>query len=413
MVGMTTYDLFVTAARGTEPWAEREAFEAGACKTSIVPGGVQVRGGLEVAYRLCLWSRVGQRVLLPLSAFRVTSPDALYQAVYSVPWQEHLCPDTPFEVECTASAKSPITHTHFAALKTKDAIADYFRHRCGRRPSVAREGPRVTVHLYLGAHTGTISIDLSGEPLYKRGYRREAAVAPLKETLAAALLYAADWPQRAAEGEPLVDPFCGSGTIVIEAALMALDRAPGLTRRHFGFLAWKGHDAALWQALLAEAYKRARASAPRPIRIHGSDVSHEALALARRAARWAGVNPALNLVRGDARAVEPPTGPGVVVTNPPYGKRVSSAGLDELYASLGDLLRRRFLGWTAYVFTGNLDAARRIGLRADRRMILWNGPIEARLLRFPIAATPVRGTGPSWRRRSRPRGATEKSRCNE
>ncbi|MCX8073334.1 MAG: THUMP domain-containing protein [Candidatus Binatia bacterium] len=392
------FAFFVTAARGTEVWVQREALALGAREAKAVPGGVHVVGPFATGYRLCLWSRVGQRVLLPLATVAAADAQALYEGAMTIDWGAHMTLDTRFEVECTAATDTSIRHTHFAALKVKDAIADSFRHRYGGRPSVGRQGVRLTVHVYLHGSSASLAIDLSGEPLYKRGYRGEQTEAPLKETLAAALLYAADWPERLRRGDLLVDPFCGSGTIVIEAALMAGNRAPGLTRTHFGFLAWKRHDAELWHLLVEEARQQDRTAQMSQPLVYGSDISQRALALAQEGAKRAGVGRLIRFARCDARSLAPPGRNGIVVTNPPYGVRLAKGDLDELYASLGDTLRRRFLGWTAFIFTGNPAAAKRIGLRPDRRFELWNGPIECRLLRFPISAAPVAGEGPHWRR---------------
>lgn len=397
------YTFFVTAARGTEAFASEEARALGAEILDVLPGGVSVRGPLELGYRLCLWSRVAQRVLLPIAHFQAATAEELYEAIRGLPWEEHLEVDTPFEVECTRAAESAIAHSHYAALKTKDAIADRFRSRMGRRPSVRRSGRRLTIHLYLKGREGSVSVDLSGEPLYKRGYRQHSGTAPLKETLAAALLYAASWPQYAAQGDPLVDPFCGSGTIAIEAATMALRIAPGLLRSHFGFLAWRQHDQQTWHALRAEARSRTLPANGRPPLIYASDCSANVLHQAHDAAKRAGVLPAIRFARADARGLQPPphSRPGLVLTNPPYGHRLPGDAIDELYAQFGDTLRHNFLGWTAFVFTGNLSAARHIGLRPTQRLPFWNGPIECRLLRFPIASTSVRGSGPRWRQQTR------------
>lgn len=398
------YEFFLTAARGTECFARDEALAQGAQDAAVVPGGIVARGTLEAAYRLCLWARVVQRVLLPLVRFPVRSAEDLYTSALAVPWEDHFDVHTCFEVECTAARGAAVAHSHFAALRIKDAIADRFRARLGRRPSVRRVGRRLTVAAYLTDTEASLAIDLSGEPLYKRGYRLPGSPSPLKETLGAALLLAADWPPRAARGEALCDPFCGSGTIAIEAALMALGLPPRPQRAEYGFLAWRAHDHDLWQRLLAEAEEqRARRLAEAPSAyIYASDVSASAIARAQAQGERAGVARFVHWTRVDARRCTPPTNvPGIVLTNPPYGVRSQGPDLEQLYAAFGDNLRRRFLGWTAFVFTGNLRAGRTIGLRPDQRQVFWNGAIECRLLRFPISSTPTHGDGPSWRRHAR------------
>jgi 23S rRNA (guanine2445-N2)-methyltransferase / 23S rRNA (guanine2069-N7)-methyltransferase len=229
--------LFATTPRGLERVLADELRELGAARVRAVRAGVAFGGDLELAYRACLWSRVASRVLLNLARFPVPDGDALYSAVYDLPWEEHLDPDGTLAVDATLSG-SPITHSHFAALRVKDAVVDRLRERFGRRPSVDRERPSLRLNLVLQAKRGVLSIDLSGSALHRRGYRPRGAPAPLKENLAAGLLRLAGWPGIAARGGALLDPLCGTGTLVVEAALMATGRAPGLGRDYYGFLGW-------------------------------------------------------------------------------------------------------------------------------------------------------------------------------
>ena len=367
--------------------------------------GVGFRGALETAYRACLWSRVANRILLPLGAFAAPTPEALYAGVRAIAWADHIAPGRTIAVDCRLSG-SRITHSHYAALKTKDAIVDQLRDRRGRRPNVDVRRPDVRVNVHIHTDNAVVSIDLSGESQHRRGYRAEGAVAPLKETLAAAILLLAEWPRRAGEGAPLIDPMCGSGTIVLEAALMAGDVAPGLRRDYFGCAGWHGHDSVLWTRLRREAASRAAEGVRRLPPIHGYDTDARAvraahLNLARAALadrvhveRRALADCAPIAARGNAGR------PGVVVTNPPYGERLGAVEqLGTLYEQLGDLLRQRFPGWTGYVLCGAPALAKRIGLRPARRVALYNGTIECRLLELPISSTPVRDEGgPHWRR---------------
>lgn len=392
--------FFATCARELESLLADELTALGATRVEASRAGVDFDGTLEIAYRACLWSRVASRVLLPLRAFDAPTPQALYAGVQRIDWTEHIAPGRTLAVDCVA-AQSRISHSHFAALKTKDAIVDQLRTRRGKRPDVDVERPDVRVNVYLFRDEATVSIDLSGESQHRRGYRAKGAPAPLKENLAAAVLLLAGWPARAAANAPLMDPMCGSGTLVIEAALMAADAAPGLHRTQAGCVGWAGHDAALWKRLITEAEERARAGAERRSLIVGCDAEPRAVHAAEAAARRVGLSGRIRFSQRPLSDCAPPEGapPGVLVVNPPYGVRLGDeAELGSLYAELGDIMRRRFLGWNCFVLTGNAALAKRIGLRPARRMPVYNGALECRLLEFPISAEPVKESGgPRWR----------------
>jgi len=401
----TRHSLFVTAAKGTESLVAAETQALGGEQVDVARGGVSLTGSLETAYRICLWSRLASRVLLPLASFRAGSSEQLYAGVRKIRWWEHLDASGTLAVDCT-TADAIIGNSHFAALRTKDAIVDQLRERTGSRPSVDLERPSLRINVYLQNETATVSIDLSGDALHRRGYRQSGVRAPLKENLAAALLALAGWPELVRQRVPFLDPMCGSGTLTIEAALIAADRAPGKARDYFGFMGWRQHDADLWQRLLREAAEREVRDHNRLPIIRGYDADTRAVRAAIGNAERADLRGRVHFERrdlADSQPIEVPNSGevrGLLVTNPPYGERVGDAArLAELYASLGDVLRRRFLGWRAAVFTGNRDLAKRIGLRPQRRFVLYNGPIECRLLTIPIAATPVSGdAAPRWRR---------------
>lgn len=393
--------FFATCARGLGPLLADELTSFGATALEPAPAGVGFEGSLETAYRACLWSRVASRVLLPLRVFEAPTPPALYAGVQAIDWGQHLDPRRTLAVDCH-SGESAIAHSHYAALKTKDAIVDQLRARRGTRPSVDVERPDVRVNVHLHRDRATVSIDLSGESQHRRGYRVKGAAAPLKESLAAAVLLLADWPRRAAERQPLLDPLCGTGTFLTEAAQIAGDVAPGLRRAHFGCVGWVGHDPALWSRLRREAEQRARAGARRRPQILGYDADPRAVRAAADNAARAGLADRIRVERRRLGECAPPEGaaPGLLVTNPPYGVRLGEEErLGGLYAELGDVMRRRFLGWTGCVLTGSSALAKRIGLRPTRRLPLWNGALECRLLEFPISAAPVQeAAGPRWRR---------------
>ena len=403
--------FFATASRGTEEVLAEELRALGIEDAVARPGGVAFGRRLEDAYRTCLWSRVASRVLYPLARFDAGTAGALYQGAHAIDWTRHLGPEKTLAVE-VAGGRSPIGPPHFLALKTKDAIVDRVRAAEGARPDVdtARPDVRINVHVATERKADppaatsrvTVSLDLAGRGLHRRGIDRSGAAAPLKENLAAAVLWIAGWPARCAS-EPLFDPLCGSGTLLVEAAWMALDVAPGLARRRIGAEGWRGHDAKLWQRLLAEARARRDAARDREVRIAGSDAARAALKAARANLERAGVGDRVRLRGTELRDVEAPwDDAGVVITNPPYGERLGEAGeLGPFYELLGDVLKRRFPGWSAWVLSGNPALAKRIGLRPARRHVLYNGPIECRLLEIPISATPVTGDkGPGWRKPS-------------
>ena len=257
------HSLYVTTPAGTADLAAEELAACGVTEIKVERGGVACVGSLEQAYRACLWSRVANRVLLKIGEFPAPTPEALYDGVRGIDWGEHLTVDGTLAVDAT-STSSAITHTQFAALKTKDGIVDQFRERTGARPSVDVDSPDVRVNLHLARDVATLDVDLAGESLHRRGYRGAQGAAPLKENLAAAVLLRAGWQKlvgEEGEGEVgFVDPMCGSGSLAIEAALIAADVAPGLLRNEFGFLRWRGHDESVWQRLLTEAAERRAAA---------------------------------------------------------------------------------------------------------------------------------------------------------
>lgn len=390
-----TLQFFATVPRGMETLLADELRTLGAAAVDPGRAGVAFRGALETAYRACLWSRTASRVLLPLGRFAAPDPDALYQGIRDLPWEEHLAPEGTLSVDFTVS-QSKITHSHFGALKVKDAVVDRFRDRFGVRPSVAREYPDLRINVYLFRDSARVSLDLSGESLHRRGYRDEGVAAPLKENLAAAILLLADWPDIAQRGGPFVDPLCGSGTLPIEAALMAGDIAPGLTRPHFGFLKWRGHDPQAWERLLAEARERAEIGKGRIPVIVGYDAQPSAVRAALANIEQAGLRGQVHIEKREFTSAQPPRGTGwggLVAANPPYGVRLGEEKeLVGLYSRYGEVLRESFRGWKAAVFTANEKLGLRLGLVPVRTDLLYNGPLECRLLQFDLPSAPSRGS---------------------
>ncbi|MCB1866347.1 MAG: bifunctional 23S rRNA (guanine(2069)-N(7))-methyltransferase RlmK/23S rRNA (guanine(2445)-N(2))-methyltransferase RlmL [Chromatiales bacterium] len=376
-------NFVVTAPKGVIGLLRAELRAMGIDAGAQGPAALLFEGGLAAAYRVCLWSRVASRVLMPLAETRVNGPDALYDFVRTIDWSAHLGPADTLAVDCTA-AGSVLPHSQYAALKVKDAIVDQFREHGGARPSVDLERPTIRINLHVRSEKARLSLDLSGASLHRRGYRTEAGAAPLKENLAAALLLAADWPALAAGGFALADPLCGAGTLLIEAAMIAADAAPGRHRDYYGFLGWRGHDAGAWQALLAEADAREAAGRARMPLISGADSDSMALVRARENLARAGFANHVTLNRRDLRqGLElPEAAGGLLITNPPYGERIGAdSGLPALYAALGDAIAKH-PGWRAAVFTADATLAGYIGLAPQRIDTLYNGPIECRLLHF-------------------------------
>ncbi|MCB1776963.1 MAG: bifunctional 23S rRNA (guanine(2069)-N(7))-methyltransferase RlmK/23S rRNA (guanine(2445)-N(2))-methyltransferase RlmL [Candidatus Competibacteraceae bacterium] len=384
---MRESDFVATAPAGIEPLLMAELAEWGATDLKPVRSGIRFRGSLEIAYRACLWSRTASRVLLVLTELPVANAEALYASIHALPWEDHLQPQGTLSVAFTGACPG-ISHSHYGAQRVKDAVVDRFRERCGQRPSVDRRQPDLSIHVQLRNGQAMISLDLSGDSLHRRGYREATVIAPLKETLAAALLLKAGWPSIAAAGGSLLDPLCGSGTLAIEAAWIAGDRAPGLLREHWGFSGWLGHIPALWNRLLAEAWERSAAGQSRIPLILASDHDPKAIRATLVNASRAGIAEHLRVERRELMDIEPPLGsPGLLIANAPYGERLGEQGeLAALYAQLGDRLKTRFTGWQAAVLTGNPELGKRMGLRAEKVHTFHNGPLECQLLRFQVEA---------------------------
>ncbi|MFC4764578.1 bifunctional 23S rRNA (guanine(2069)-N(7))-methyltransferase RlmK/23S rRNA (guanine(2445)-N(2))-methyltransferase RlmL [Dyella koreensis] len=380
---------FATCPKGLEYLLRDELVALGAADVREVLAGVHFSGTLETAYRACLWSRLASRVLLPLAEFDAATDDALYAGVQSIDWSTHLAAHATLAVDA-GTAMSKLTHSQFIAQRVKDAVVDQFRQRDGSRPGVDTEEPDVRINLRLRRDRATLSLDLAGSPLHRRGWREVQGEAPLKENLAAAMLLRARWPEMYAQGGALLDPMCGSGTLLIEGALMVADVAPGMRRDYFGFLGWQQHDIALWRGLLEEARQRADAGL-RAMRscFFGSDADARMVQTAKRNAQEAGVAGFFTLDKHDALHVSPPPGvtAGLVITNPPYGERLGERDeMPRLYRALGETLRARFAGWRAAVLAGDAELGRAMPLRADKKYALYNGALETVLLLFELHA---------------------------
>ena len=388
-----TYAFFATCPKAMEPILADELSPLGAEDIKLTQGGVYFNGDLKVGYSACLWSRLANRVLLLLHSEAVDSVDELYDAVSKVEWTEHFDSDQTFLVDYAGRMRG-IDNTHFGALKVKDAIVDQFRSKGELRPNIAKQEPDVRINVFITKGRVRISLDLSGESLHKRGYRREGGMAPLKENLAAALLIRAGWPEMAAAGKPLMDPMCGSGTFLIEAAMMASDTAPGLLRWRFGLQMWKQHNVELWREVWdAAELRREVGEAAATSEIHGYDGQPKAISKCRENLKQAGMTDRIRVSHRELKDLKPLTHQaqqqlGLVITNPPYGERLSEvADMQYLYQHLGERLSQDFIGWELAVFTGNSELGKAVGLRSHKQYSFYNGAIKSQLLMYSLETT--------------------------
>ncbi|MDT4289119.1 bifunctional 23S rRNA (guanine(2069)-N(7))-methyltransferase RlmK/23S rRNA (guanine(2445)-N(2))-methyltransferase RlmL [Methylomonas sp. MO1] len=384
---MTQYQLFATTPKAMEGILANEIKALGGQNVREKMAGVSFDGDLALAYRVCLWSRTANRVFLPLSSFEVKSQQDLYDGVKKINWFEHIKPDDSLAVSFSSKNNPAINNTHFGALKVKDAIVDQMRAKFNKRPNIDTDRPSIRVNVYLHNETAQLSLDLSGESLHRRGYRDVNIAAPIKENLAAAILLRAGWPTIAEQGGSLLDPMCGSGTMLLEGAMIAADYAPGLQRDYFGFLGWKKHDGALWQSLLDEAKQRRDVGLSKMPVIVGFDQDRRTVVAALQHVENAGLAGKIHIERrdiGDATTAE--SWPkGLIACNPPYGERLGDeAETSELYRRFGEVLKQRFVGWQVAMIISNPELGFRLGVRSQKPITLFNGALECKLLRFNI-----------------------------
>jgi 23S rRNA (guanine2445-N2)-methyltransferase / 23S rRNA (guanine2069-N7)-methyltransferase len=353
----------------------------------VVParGHVKFMGKLSDGYRACMWSRVASRVLLTVGRFEATDAQGLYDGIRSLSWSDHVAPSGTLWIDFQGRSQE-IRDTRFGAQRVKDAICDHLRDAHGDRPSVSQDRPDMRLRVHLRDGLVTVMVDLSGDALHRRKDKRLTGTAPLKRTLAAAALWYMGWPKRAATGCPLHDPMCGAGTILVEAGSMARDLAPGLGRAHWGFTRWRGHVEAAWQPLVDEALARREAGRATPIHISGADASASVLRKAEENLSRAKLDQDVHLSRCTVDKAQPRARtPGLVLTNPPYGRRIGDEAMaKDIHRALGDALRQRFLGWSAGILTDHALVGS-IGLKPTRRIPLMNGPVDCRLVTLEIS----------------------------
>lgn len=381
MKNQQSYSFSATCSTGTENLVAREIQNMGGESVEEGHGVVSWKGSLESGYRCCLWSRFSSRVLLYLQRFDISDENSLYDCGLTINWWEHLSVGTTFAVDCTVSKTEEPIHSRFASLRVKDAIVDQLRQKWGERPSVELDRPGVRIHVLIKQRQATFFIDLSGESLHKRGYRVEKSLAPLKENLAAALVGLSGWLEQDTPIS-LIDPMCGSGTILIEAALMYGDSAPGLFRKYFGFIGWENHDAGLWNDLVEEALSREHQGNSKqwPVML-GYDSDYHAVKGAKKNIVNAGLEDRIQINTAEVATLSPPSETGLILSNLPFGERLSEAEtVSWLYRGVGRIVGSRFPGWRLALFISNPELTDSFGIQWQKKIQLYNGPLRCRLL---------------------------------
>jgi putative N6-adenine-specific DNA methylase len=382
-MSQTTHQFFATSPRGLEDVLRQELTGLGASAVIPTQGGVSFKGEFQLCYRANLHSRIASRILWQVATHPYQTEEDIYKTVYALPWPEWFDVNRTIMVKVSAQ-HCPLNSLDFATLRIKDAVCDKFRELKGERPSVNTDDPDIRIHAFLNDRQFTLYLDTSGIALFQRKLRKHSVEAPLRENLTAGILKLAGWQP----GIPLLDPMCGSGTFLMEAAQMALNIAPGISR-HFAFERLHNFDAAAWEKMRAEAQAKQLVPSPQPI--YGSDLYGDALKAAQENLMAAGLQEVVQIKQVNVLEVSAPTPEGILVTNPPYGVRIGDLQeLAELYPKLGDVLKQKFAGWRAYIFTGDLRLPKFIRLTPSRKTPLFNGALECRLYEFKVVAGSMR-----------------------
>lgn len=370
------FEIVVTTLLGLEDVLEKELLDIGVRNPEILGRAVRFYGNQEYLYRCNYELRTGLRVLKPIRSFTVNSEDQLYRQIQKIDWSQYLSNNKTFAVDATTYG-TIFTHSKYVALKTKDAIVDQFREKTGQRPSIDVTRPSVKINIHIAHNECTVSLDSSSTPLSKRGYKTEQTFAPLSEVLAAGMILKTNWDKNST----FYDPMCGSGTIAIEAALIAT-QTPAGGYRNFGFETWFDFDADLWKSVKYRAESRVKRI---DFRINGSDMDAEAVEIARSNARRARISRNVQFFKADFLNFDPNMHEGVIVMNPPYGERIgNNEDMISMYQAIGDQLKTLYSGCDAWILSGNIQALKLIGLKAAKRLRLNNGPIECKYHHFPL-----------------------------
>ena len=361
---------------GLEKVLAQELKALGATNIELLKRGVQFEGDTRLLYQANLELRTALRVLVPIKSFHANHENILYRKVRQVDWSEYLGLQDTFAIDAVVNSPH-FSHSKYVALKSKDAIVDQFRHNMGRRPNVDTKDPDLKVHIHINQNKGTVLLDSSGEPLYKRGYRQDTLEAPINEVLAAGLLLLSGWKG----DKPLIDPMCGSGTIPIEAALLATQTPPLLHRKQFGFMKWKDFDSKLWEEVKADAQAKIKKDIPP---IFGYDKELKAVRFSQYNAIAAKVDDKIQFDRKKFESLIPPSDHGVLLSNPPYDERLNKGDVNELYKMIGDQLKKHFAGFEAWIISSNMEAFKHVGLRPSKRIPLFNGPLECKFQKYEM-----------------------------
>jgi putative N6-adenine-specific DNA methylase len=375
--------FFAPCPRGLETVLAQEMQELNAAEIRTANGGVHFSGDFKLCYNVNLQSRIASRVLWQVAHDRYQNEEDVYQVASALAWETWFDPALTIRIKVEA-IRCPLKSLDFVTLRIKDAVCDRFRAHAGKRPSVDTDEPDIRIHAFLDAQNVTLYLDTTGEPLFKRGLRKQTGEAPLRENLAAGILRLSGW----SPGIPLLDPMCGSGTFLLEAALISLNIAPG-AQRHFAFEKLKNFDARSWKQLSDQSIKRQKPKVSLPI--YGSDLYGNALDTTRANLAAAGLEGTVQLKQANILEISAPARQGILVANPPYGERVGeSEALAEFYPRLGDALKKKFSGWNCYIFSSDMRLPKLIRLNASKRTPLYNGALECRLFEYKIVAGSMR-----------------------
>lgn len=369
--------MIIKTQSGLEELLAEEVKACGGTEVEILRRGVKCYGDKQVMYRINYICRTALRVLKEIRTFAATNESELYQEIKKIAWEKHITKTQTLAVNATVN-NSSMTHSHFVALKTKDAIVDRIRQKLGWRPDVEVNNPGLLVQVHINGKQGTLLFDSSGSSLHKRGYRTKQGSAPINEVLAAGMVMLSGWDQRS----PLLDPMCGSGTILCEATMIAHNIPAGYLRKDFGFTHWNDFDPQLWEQIRQE--ENAKISS-QPLELFGYDVNQNTLALADEIIKEAGLDSDITLKQVAFENSNPPLEkPGFLITNPPYGERIKKADILAFYKMIGDTLKSRYAGYTAWLITSHMDALKSVGLRTSKKIKLFNGPLECRFVKYEM-----------------------------
>ncbi|MEI7490548.1 MAG: THUMP domain-containing protein [Bacteroidota bacterium] len=369
--------MIAKTVSGLEPILKAELDAIGALNAEVMNRSVSFEGDKACMYRANYLCSTALRILLPVHVFEINAQEDLYREIKEFPWEDHLDSDSTLAIDAVISY-TVFTNSQFVAQKAKDAIVDRFREKFGKRPSVDLDNPTLRINVHLFKDTCTVSLDSSGQSLHKRGYRKQTGIAPLNEVLAAGLIRLSGWDKK----KPLLDPMCGSGTILIEAAMLASGMPSGYFRSDYGFFKWKDFDQSLWEKVKSEA--GALVKAPEDVRIVGFDKSVMSLKRAVENVGFAGLDRAIYLKRAAFEDSIPPSAEGIIIMNPPYDERIELDDSVEFYKMIGNVLKRKYSGYKAWVISSDLEAIKFIGLKPSKKYKVFNGPLECRFLGFDL-----------------------------